>query len=160
MLVGHYTITPSRYAVWLGRDIDHLAIVHGDDATVVGPFVQPGLGPCLFCLDRARTDEDEAWPAIASQLDGRASPRERGALVTEIAALAVRILAGHDPTVRGPLMDRAMAVSGSPIPAVRRHRVHPECGCRSPQGNATVPGASSTGRRTPPTTRAVDDVPA
>lgn len=160
VIVGQYTISPSRYAVWLGRDIDHLAVVHGDDSTVVGPLVQPGRGPCLFCRDRARTDEDAAWPVIASQLDGRTSPWESGLTVVEIAALAVRIVAAHDPRARSPLADRAMEISAAPMPAVRRYRVHPGCGCRSPQGNATVRAASSTEHRRPPMTPEADDVPA
>lgn len=160
VIVGQYTVAPSRYAVWLGRDIDHLAVVHGDDSTLVGPFVQPGRGPCLYCLDRARADEDEAWPVIASQLDGRASPRESGVVVTEVAALVVRLVAAHHRRVVDPLVDRAMEISSAPFPVVRRYRVHPDCGCRSPQGNATVHAASSTVRRTRPTRRAVDDVPA
>lgn len=160
VIVGQYTIAPSRYAVWLGRDIDHLAVVHGDDSTVVGPFVQPGRGPCLFCRDRARTDEDDAWPVIASQLDGRPSPQESGVIVSEIAALAVRLVLAHDRRARDPLADRAMEISAAPLPVVRRYRVHPQCGCRSPQGNATAPAASSTAPRMRPTRRAVDDVPA
>jgi hypothetical protein len=160
VIVGQYTIAPSRYAVWLGRDIDHLAVVHGDDATIVGPFVQPGRGPCLFCRDCASTDDDRAWPAIASQLDGRASPRDVGAAVSEIAALAVRLIVAHDNGLRGPLVDRAIEISAAPMPVVHRYRVHPRCGCRSPRGNATVPAASSTARRTPPTRHAVVDVPA
>ncbi|PSL39892.1 hypothetical protein CLV49_3547 [Labedella gwakjiensis] len=160
VIVGQYTIAPSRYAVWLGRDIDHLAVVHGDDSTVVGPFVQPGRGPCLYCRDRARVDDDGAWPVIASQLDGRPSPRETGATVSEIAALAVRLVVAHDTRSVDPLVDRAMEISAAPFPVVRRYRVHPECGCRSPQGNATVHAASSIVRRTRPTRPAVDDVPA
>jgi hypothetical protein len=160
VVVGQYTIAPSRYAVWLGRDIDHLAVVFGDDSTRIGPFVQPGRGPCLFCCDRARTDEDAAWPTIASQLDGRAARWESGAVITETAAAVIRIVANHDPRVRGPLIDRAMEISAAPLPAVRRFRVHPECGCRSPQGNATVLSGGSSVIRTRPTRGEADGVPA
>jgi hypothetical protein len=160
VVVGQYTIAPTRYTAWLGRDIDHLAVVHGDTSTVVGPFVQPGRGPCLFCRDRSRTDDDPAWPAIASQLDGRPSPRESGALVSEIAAVVVRLVAGHVPGARNPLVDRSLEISADPLPVVHRYRVHPECGCRSPRGNGTVPAASSSAHRTPTTTREAGDVPA
>lgn len=160
VIVGRYSIAPTRYAVWLGRDIPHLAVVHGDDSTVVGPFVQPGVGPCLFCRDRAATDDDPAWPAIASQLEGRRSSRESGATVDEIAAMAVRILAGYHPAGPHALSSAALEINASPLPVVHRYRVHPECGCRSPRGNGTARAASSIGSRTRPTMPGVDDVPA
>ncbi len=160
VIVARYSIAPARYARWLSRDVPHLAVVHGDRSTTIGPFVRPGLGPCLYCVDRTRTDVDPAWPAIASQLEGRSSPRESGTLVAEIAATAVRIVASHRSPDRDPLADRSLEISDSPIPVVHRMRVHPECGCRSLRGNATVLGEPSTGRRTPPTTAASDVVPA
>jgi bacteriocin biosynthesis cyclodehydratase domain-containing protein len=160
IVIARYSIAPARYARWLSRDVDHLAVVHGDRSTVVGPFVRPGSGPCLYCLDRARADSDAAWPAMASQLEGRSSPREVEPVVSEIAALALRVVASRDLDGMESLTDRSLEVSDSPIPVVRRHRVHPECGCRSPRGNETVHAASSTALRTPPTTPAVVDVPA
>jgi bacteriocin biosynthesis cyclodehydratase domain-containing protein len=160
IVVGRYSIAPARYARWLNRDVDHLAVVHGDRSTVVGPFVRPGSGPCLYCLDRARADSDAAWPAMASQLEGRSSPREREPLVSEIAALALRVVVSRDVDGADAFADRSLEISDSPIPVVRRHRVHPECGCRSPRGNATARAASSSALRIPPTTPAAVDVPA
>jgi bacteriocin biosynthesis cyclodehydratase domain-containing protein len=160
IVVARYSIAPARYARWLNRDVDHLAVVHGDRSTVVGPFVRPGSGPCLYCLDRSRADSDAAWPAMASQLEGRSSPREVEPMVSEIAALALRVVVSRDLGGVESLVDRSLEVSDSPIPAVHRHRVHPECGCQSPRGNETVRAASSTALRIPPTTPAVVDVPA
>jgi hypothetical protein len=160
IIVARYAVPPARYARWLNRDVDHLAVVHGDRSTTVGPFVRPGSGPCLYCLDRTRVDTDPAWPAIASQLEGRASPRETGPLAAEIASLALRIVLTRDRDAHHPLRERSLEISDSPIPVVHRHPVHPACGCRSLRGSATVRAASSTARRTPPRTRGVDDVPA
>jgi hypothetical protein len=160
VVVGQYSIAPARYSPWLNRDIAHLAVVHSDRVTTVGPFVEPGTGPCLYCIDRARTDADPAWPAIASQLHGRISPIEKGAVVSEVAALAVRLVAERAAGHPNLLIDRSFDVSVSPIRDGRAYRVHPDCGCRSPQGNATAVAVSTTEDRSEPTTVEAADVPA
>ena len=66
--------TPSsrqRHGRWLRRDVPHLPSCSATPACTVGPFVRPGRGPCLRCLDLHRTDADPAWPAMATQLHAR-----------------------------------------------------------------------------------------
>lgn len=68
IIVGDYVLDPERRGRWLRRDIPHLPIVFGDTGVTIGPFIEPGAGPCLYCLELHRTDADPAWPALASQV--------------------------------------------------------------------------------------------
>jgi hypothetical protein len=80
VIVAHYAIAPERFGVWLRRDIPHLAIVFGDRGVRIGPLVEPGITPCLYCSELAHTDDDPAWPAMAAQLYTRTAPAESRAL--------------------------------------------------------------------------------
>ena len=77
LLVADWIVSPADHARWLNRDIPHLPIVLGDRGVTVGPFVEPGSGPCLHCVHLSRTDDDPAWPVLATQLWGRATPGDR-----------------------------------------------------------------------------------
>lgn len=129
VLLGHYVIAPELYGRWLRRDIPHLPVVYGDSTVRIGPVVEPGAGPCLYCLERYRTEADAAWPAIASQLWGRHSPLETPLLAAEIAAIVTRILLerlAHGPalTAEAVLVDAATGARET-----RTWLPHPECGC-------------------------------
>ena len=73
VLVAQYVVAPEHYGTWLRRDIVHLPVVVLDTTVEIGPFVEPGIGPCLYCLLAEATEMDPAWPAIAAQL----SPESR-----------------------------------------------------------------------------------
>jgi bacteriocin biosynthesis cyclodehydratase domain-containing protein len=90
VLVGHYVLAPWHLSFWLRRDVPHLPVVFSDTGVRVGPVLMPGRGPCLYCLELAHSDEDPAWPALATQLLGRRSAAETALLSSEAAAVAVR----------------------------------------------------------------------
>jgi bacteriocin biosynthesis cyclodehydratase domain-containing protein len=96
----------------------------------IGPLIEPGRGPCLYCLHRARVDADAAWPAIASQLWGRRSRLETALVCAEAAALASRLVLsrlrdGASTTATALDLD---AASGRTVE--RPFHAHPQCGCR------------------------------
>lgn len=130
VVVGHFVLAPRLHAIWLRRDIPHLSVVVGDAASVVGPVVEPGVGPCLLCVELHHRDADAAWPAIAAQLLGRRSGVESTTLVAETAAAACRMVLAR---LRGPSgggSARSVRIDGAT--GERRWRqwqVHPECGC-------------------------------
>src|SRR5690606_14921394 len=74
VLVADWVLAPDAAATGLRRDVAHLPVVASDRSVVVGPFVDPGRGPCVHCLQLAHRDDDPAWPAIASQLWGSTPP--------------------------------------------------------------------------------------
>lgn len=152
--VGHFVLNPELHGAWLRRDIPHLPIVFGDRTVRVGPLIEPGLGPCLYCLERFRTDADPAWPAIASQLWGRRSPLESMSLTAEVAVLAARLVlerfadapsgpgssgagssgTGRSGTGRSATSGALRAAESTALDSrgrrvSERHKVHPECGC-------------------------------
>jgi bacteriocin biosynthesis cyclodehydratase domain-containing protein len=127
--VGHHVLPPELHGHWLRRDVPHLPVVLTDSATVVGPLVRPGDGPCLHCLELHHRDADPAWPAIASQLLGRRSLAESAIAASETAAVVARLVLGWmagDDVGRAAL--RIDAASGARTERARA--AHPECGCR------------------------------
>lgn len=133
VLVADWVVSPADHLRWLNRDVPHLPVVVGDRGVTVGPAVEPGLGPCLYCVHLARVDDDPAWTAVATQLLGRAG-REPGALeVAEVSAFVVRRvlerLAGAGEGVNG--MSRRLDAGGGV--SVRAWGRHPDCRCAAPE---------------------------
>jgi hypothetical protein len=144
VLVADWVVTPADHLRWLNRDVPHLPVVTSERAVTIGPLVEPGLGPCLYCVHLARVDEDPAWTAIATQLLGREG-RELGSLeVAEAATFATRrVLArlSGDGEV-----GMSWRLSGGAISA-REWRRHPDCRCAAPEGTdwAAVPDRADRG---------------
>ncbi|TBN57312.1 hypothetical protein EYE40_07830 [Glaciihabitans arcticus] len=131
VLVSCFVVEPSLHGLWLRRDIPHLPVVLSDTTVEIGPTVEPGSGPCLYCLLRTRTDADAAWPAIAAQLWGRRSALDTPLVAGEVAAIVTRIAAARlrrpdavEPVHTQLELDPATG-------AVRRsiRQRHPECEC-------------------------------
>lgn len=160
VIVSHFVIAPERYGVWLRRDIPHLPIVFGDEWVSIGPLVEPGIGPCLFCIEKARVDLDPAWPAIASQLLGRTAWTEQPLVVAEAAASAGRIVCnalGGIPATFPATSLRLDAVTGQ-VSAVQ-HQQHVGCGCRVLPENVTLLEPVRAAARSATTTSAIVDGP-
>jgi bacteriocin biosynthesis cyclodehydratase domain-containing protein len=155
VIVAHYVIEPSRHALWLRRDVPHLPVVFGDRGARVGPFVEPGDGPCLHCLDLQRTDRDAAWPAMATQLLGRRAASETALTSFQAAALATRLAIAR---LDG---DHAHAATSMCIDAASgelsesSHLQHDRCGCRSLPENGTPPARLRAVRPAPPSSAAI-----
>ena len=90
VIVAGWVVSPEDHGSWLRRDIPHLPVVVGDGGVTVGPLVEPGAGPCLYCLQLTRTDADPAWPAIATQLWNRPPPAMTRLAIAEASAFAAR----------------------------------------------------------------------
>lgn len=162
VVVGAFAIAPHRHQRWLRRDIPHLAVIFGDAGVTVGPFVRPGEGPCLRCIDLHRRDDDPAWPALAAQLHTRPAPGETelvcGAVASAAAAAVLAVLARRAQAARAeaareeaaarpahPRRARPERALAGPAPTVaaryepararwteQRWEAHPECGCLTP----------------------------
>jgi bacteriocin biosynthesis cyclodehydratase domain-containing protein len=129
VLVAHYVVDPGFRGYWLRDDVPHLPIVFGDAEVHIGPMIEPGNGPCLYCLERQRADADDAWPAIASQLLGQRSLTETPLLSAEVAALAARLVVTRFR--RGAAAESVswhLDVASGTLSA-RRERPHPLCLC-------------------------------
>ncbi len=139
VVLASFEVDPRITARLMREDHPHLPVVLQPTGAEVGPFVVPGRGCCMRCLAAYRTDADPSWPLVAAQLLTVPSPPVDPVVVAEAAVAAVRILCGDlDPdamvTVRAEGCPR---VSPAPPP-------HPDCGCLTPAGNATVPHAVPT----------------
>jgi hypothetical protein len=153
VIIARHVLDPRRAAPHLRADRVHLPVVIGSAAIVVGPLIVPGVTACITCLHLERRDADSAWPLLALQLLSTGAPAPAPELVHEGAAALIRILA--DPGAAG---GRSVSLSAGGEREERMHRPHGECGCRAPEGNATVPVPLSRSRRT--TTTRQTSVPA
>lgn len=144
VIVGHYALEPSRHGRWLRRDVPHLPVVFSDSEVRIGPLVEPGSGPCLYCLELTRLDADEAWTAIACQLLTRVAPTETRRMVIEVAALVAGLVQDRVDSGRSPLTRTTLVIDATSRAIRRReHRPHERCGCRSLPGTATVPAGTA-----------------
>jgi hypothetical protein len=101
VIIGQQAIQPNRYSQWLNRDVPHLALVFEVEFASLSPLVIPGLGPCLFCLEQARTAEDQSWPVVASQLITNGDRLDDVAGRLFCAGLAIKKILGHLDHVGG-----------------------------------------------------------
>jgi bacteriocin biosynthesis cyclodehydratase domain-containing protein len=137
--VGHYVLDPDVYGYWLRRDIPHLPVIFTDSSVTIGPLIEPGIGPCLYCLERYRSENDPMWPTLATQLWGRHSVTETPLLSREVAARVARTVVNRlrDGRPGAAMLVRLDAERGTAT--YREELPHPQCGCREVP-NAARPG--------------------
>jgi hypothetical protein len=152
VLVADWVVTPADHLHWLNRDVPHLAVVTSERAVTVGPLVEPGVGPCLYCVHLARVDEDPAWTAIATQLLGREG-RELGPLeIAEAAAFVARRVL--DRLAGDSELGMSWRLSGGAVSS-REWGRHPDCRCATPEGTDWVAVPDRADRDEPTTVSAV-----
>jgi bacteriocin biosynthesis cyclodehydratase domain-containing protein len=146
VIIAHHVISPELHGRWLRRDIPHLPVVYGDAVVRVGPFIEPGTGPCLYCLELHHSDADPAWPAIASQLLGRRARTETALVAAEIAAIVTRLVARRAADGPGPARSIELDVSSGRT-SERDWVRHPDCQCG--EVISPVPRESATASAAP-----------
>lgn len=160
VIVAGWLIGAEDHGRWLRRDIPHLPVVVGDAGVTVGPFVEPGAGPCLYCLQLTMTDEDAAWPAIATQLWNRPAPELGELPLVEAAAFAARRIverlgAEWGEVSTGSTSDTATSwriAAATGELSSRAWTRHAECRCAAPAESDWAPAADLASR--PATRRA------
>jgi hypothetical protein len=141
VLVADWVLGPQDAATWLRRDVPHVPIVAADRFVTIGPFVEPGRSPCVYCVQLTRTDADPAWPAVATQVWGRPAPERTQLTVLSAACFAARRIrtrldAGPGTLARG----WRLAESGGTVSAWTA-RTHPLCSCAAPPESDWAPGS-------------------
>ncbi|WP_166845997.1 ThiF family adenylyltransferase [Isoptericola sp. BMS4] len=132
VVVEAHAPDPGRYDHLLGAGVAHLPVVVREADVVVGPFVLPGVSPCVRCDERHATDADDRWPAAAAALrrsGGRAAPHETTLAACAAALAAGQVLAhldGHRPLTAGGVLETSLPDA---VPRLRRLAGHPACGC-------------------------------
>jgi hypothetical protein len=113
---------------YLRDDHPHLYLRPLPGGAIVGPFVRPGLTPCLGCLDLVRAGADPDWPTLLAQLCRRQAIVEpllaRWAAVTAVTQLAADLNA-RPGTLAGTMEMTAPDCEMR----YRRWPMHPACGC-------------------------------
>jgi bacteriocin biosynthesis cyclodehydratase domain-containing protein len=151
VIVGHYVLEPERHGHWLRRDIPHLPVLFSDSQIRLGPLVEPGIGPCLYCLELRHVDDDPAWPAMAVQLVNREARTENVRNSLETATRVAGIVADRLDAGRNGLAATTLLIDAQTRRVKRRANLpHERCGCRSLPENVTVlAGRAGADRRRP-----------
>jgi bacteriocin biosynthesis cyclodehydratase domain-containing protein len=130
--VGQFVLEPELHGLWLRRDVPHLAILLSDAGASIGPLVEPGRSACLYCVQRHATDADPAWPAIASQLWGRAAAADTPLVASEAAAMATRLVASRFGVGAVASSGRIILDAATGETTLQPVDPHPACGCLEP----------------------------
>jgi bacteriocin biosynthesis cyclodehydratase domain-containing protein len=146
VVVAGWVIAPEDHGSWLRRDIPHLPVVIGDGGVTVGPLVEPGSGPCLYCLQLARSDDDPAWPAIATQLWTRPSPTLTALAMTEATAFVARRVLQRIATGPGESLSWRLAAQPGGVVSARAWTRHAACRCAAPEESDWAPAADLVSR--------------
>lgn len=145
VLVAAHVVAPVDIAALMRDDRTHVPVVFTGTGAVVGPVVHPGVTACLMCVHAERTDDDPAWPAIASQLLWRPAPTVHSGIDVEAGIVAARMLAGD----RAHPSSRSLTLrADDPARTWRVHRLRRDCGCRMPAGLAETATERPTTRST------------
>ena len=145
VLVADWVMAPADHLQWLNRDVPHLPVVTTERAVTVGPLVEPGTGPCLYCVHLTRVDEDPAWTAVATQLLGRAGRELASLELAEAATLATRRVLARLSGGREIGMSWRLGEGGAV--SARTWGRHPDCRCAAPEGTdwAAAPDRADPG---------------
>ncbi|MDF9875146.1 ThiF family adenylyltransferase [Cellulosimicrobium cellulans] len=150
VVVEHGAADPGRVGRIVGEGVAHLSVVVREADVVVGPYVRPGLDPCLTCVDLHLADADPCWPQLARQLRARAVRTvEESSLAASAAAVALgQVLAALDGLVPRAATARIEIPAPDAVPRLRETGRHPRCGCdelaRTPPDGAPL---TMSGRR-------------
>ncbi|PZE38399.1 hypothetical protein DEJ31_03630 [Curtobacterium sp. MCPF17_031] len=141
VLVADHVTDPTVRAAWTRRSVPHLPVVVGDGRVRVGPFLVPGAGPCLQCVELERTDADPAWPAIAAQVWGRPAAALSPWRAATVAATVTRSVLDRLPLVVQRPDAEQLVFDRADLSVTRRWVApHPRCACRSLPGTDSPPG--------------------
>jgi bacteriocin biosynthesis cyclodehydratase domain-containing protein len=156
VLVEHGVADAEAAGRLVSADVPHLSVVVREDDVVVGPFVRPGRGPCLRCLDLYRGERDPAWPSILAQVIApgavrpppvTAPPEETAVsqLAAGLAALQVLVLLDgvQEPAAAGATLEIELPHG---LVAHRSWPAHPACGCHWPPVQAGARSGAQPGR--------------
>lgn len=133
LVAAHHLVPPAATVRHLQRDVPHLAVVFGDQAVTIGPFVRPGATPCLRCAEEHRLDAPERR-AVAAQLLRRSDSLTARSVTMRLqaAVLVAETVTAMRSGRRGDLdgVELRLAPDGS---VSRRPRPwHERCSCRWP----------------------------
>jgi len=139
VVVADHVVDPALRSAWIRRDVPHLPVVVGDGRVRIGPLLEPAAGPCLHCLELARTDEDPGWPTIASQVWGRPASVPSSLLAAAVAVTACRLLLDRLPRTGAvpPTGEQFLLNRDDLALRSRTIRPHPRCACRALPGNGS-----------------------
>lgn len=112
--------------------VPHLMVRAEPERAVVGPFVVPGGGACLRCVDLTRRDLDPEWPLLLSQLARTLHSPGPVASAWAASTAAAEALAWLGRGRAGTCGATLELVTDTLAFETRTWAAHPACGCVQP----------------------------
>ena len=137
VLISQQVTEPKRYSGWVNRDIPHVLITFETDNVTVSPMIIPGQTSCLFCLEKMRTEKDEKWPVIATQLISSSKSFDDSASAYFAAGVVIQKILARLDRVSGfelaqeNLIGFNLELKSGLVTQLTWPR-HPDCGCQTP----------------------------
>jgi hypothetical protein len=122
--------------------VEHLVVRAEPSRVVVGPFVDPLVGPCVRCDDLARAQLDRGWPVLLAQLCSTQVQPDPGLVTWAAATAATQVrsrLAGVTPELAGRSLELGL---GDFRLRARSWPLQPACGyhVRAEEASGTLAG--------------------
>ncbi len=110
------------------RRAEHVVVRVHQGVALVGPWVSPGVTPCLECHDHGWAAHDGGYARVLADLEQRRAVTDESSLAWAAAVVGRHLAAPHSG--RRALAGR-VEVSDPLFPTLRGFRVapHPACGC-------------------------------
>lgn len=131
VVVAPATVEPDRALTdHLRRSAQpHLVARVEPERAVVGPFVVPGLTPCVRCVDLTRVTLDPDWPLLLAQL-ARTWQRPTALATAWTASTAAAMVTGWLTRGRMPVVGATLELPmDTHALETRTWAAHPQCGC-------------------------------
>ena len=130
VVVATATVEPDRVLVQrlVRRGADHVIVRAHHGVALVGPWVRPGVSPCLGCHDHWLAAHDPGYAAVLNELEQRPAVTD-ASTIGWVAATLGRQFASPDAGRRG--LAGHIEVSDPIFPTLRGLEVapHPSCRC-------------------------------
>jgi hypothetical protein len=129
LLIANDVVNPGDYQIWMTRDVAQVAICFTESGASISHLIEPGITPCLACLEIQKMQDDPNWLGTVTQL----------AQLERDLADSVSMLAAVSIAVRRILqcIDQPQVDSGNPLEfdsdnGLIREMEQPlaNCGCR------------------------------
>lgn len=104
---------------WSVASRPHLLVAVWDHLVEVGPWVEPGVGPCARCVEASTLHSQSAEPLPSP------TPWLLALAGSWIAREVRTWHSGRTPATWG----QSWGLTDDPVPSVRRWQRHPYCGC-------------------------------
>ncbi|WP_026460423.1 hypothetical protein [Schaalia suimastitidis] len=126
------SVDPARYARVEQTGVSHVAVVHNEESTLIGPLTSASKGPCIHCWELRTSHRDPYWAINCAQIRNHPLPRVPHLRSTGVATILAQLFVTYaqPPRVSAPTPPPLpILVDNFGIPHCQGLDIHPRCTC-------------------------------